>query len=544
MVIKFKSGRLMIISQLVCLMAVLNGCSAGGSSNSTGASAAAPDTIVGSTGSSPSTSATTPPEALASTSAATVTATNSGDACLPFTMPSRDVMFGSSKKVFAHYFYPFPLSIDNRSPKIDYYNTQFLNKEGESSKWSAQGGFLRQRPLPVNASSDPHWQQINMQREVATAIARGITGFTFDVMSVDQATNASSQLHLMLAAAQAVDSRFKIMVMPDITALGTNANDVVQIIQSVAKSPAAYKLADGRLVVSAFDANLNSPAWWQVVLNRLKAAGINVAFVPTFLGWTNYADLYESISYGYADWGTASPAASALFGDDPSIAHGTFKKIFMTPVDSQQFRPKNFLFWEAGNSAAFRTGWSNAIQGKADWVQLVTWNDYSESGEVSPYTDNTLNGSIGTGFYNLNGYYAAWFLTGHAPTITHDVLYYFYRREPTNATAPRQSQVDHAAGSDPAENNIELVAFLTRPTVLKITIGGKTFTHSYATGGMVSFKVPSLPGTPVFTVSRGGLDVFSFQGGVPIYGVSGLPSGVADMTYWSGSASHSGVCSL
>jgi Glycosyl hydrolase family 71 len=544
MVFKLKSGRLMIISQLVCLMAVLNGCSAGGSSSNTGASAAAPDTIVGSTGSSPSTSTTTPPESLASASAATVTATNSGDACLPFTMPTRDVLFGSSKKVFAHYFYPFPLSIDNRSPAKDYYNTQFLNKEGESNKWSAQGGFLRQRPLPVNASSDPHWQQINMQREVTTAIARGITGFAFDVMSVDQATNANSQLHLMLNAAQAVDSRFKIMIMPDITALGTNADAVVQIIQSVAKSPSAYKLADGRLVVSAFDANLNSPAWWQGVLNRLKTAGINTAFVPTFLGWTNYADLFQSISYGYADWGTATAHASSLLEDDPSIAHASFNKIFMMPVDSQQFRPKNYQFWEAGNSASFRTGWNNAIQGKADWVQLVTWNDYSESGEVSPYTDNTLNGTIGTGYYNLNGYYATWFLTGHAPTITHDVLYYFYRREPTNARAPRQSQGDHVAGSDAAENSIELLAFLTAPTDLKIAIGGKTYTHHYATGGVVSFKVPSQPGTPTFTVSRGNLDVFSFKGGVPIYGVSGLPSGVADMTYWSGSASHSGVCSL
>jgi Glycosyl hydrolase family 71 len=458
-------------------------------------------------------------------------------------MPTRDAVFGSSKKVFAHYFYPFPLSIDNRSPKTDYYNTQFLNKEGESDKWSAQGGYLRQRPLPVNASSDSHWKQLNMQLEVSTAIARGITGFAFDVMSVDQVTNATSQLHLMLNAAQAVDSRFKIMVMPDMTALGSDFDGVVQIIESVAKSPAAYKLADGRLVVSAFDANLKSPAWWQAVLTRVKAAGISVAFVPTFLGWTQYADLYESISYGYGDWGTATANASSLLEDDASISHESFNKIFMMPVDSQQFRPKNYQFWEAGNSASFRVGWNNAIQGKADWVQLVTWNDYSESGEVSPYTDITLNPSIGTGYYNLNGYFATWFLTGHTPTLTHDVLYYFYRREPTNAKAPRQSQADKQTGSDAAENDIELLAFLTAPGDLKITIGGKTFTHS-AAAGMVSYKIPTQPGTPVFTLSRGGKDVFSFQGGVSIYGVNGIPSGVADMTYWSGSASKSGVCAL
>ena len=40
-----------------------------------------------------------------------------------------------------------------------------------------------------------------MEREVTQAVARGITGFTFDVMSVDQATNPTSQLHTMLTAA-------------------------------------------------------------------------------------------------------------------------------------------------------------------------------------------------------------------------------------------------------------------------------------------------------------------------------------------------------
>jgi hypothetical protein len=38
--------------------------------------------------------------------------------------------------------------------------------------------------------------------------------------------------------------------------------------------------------------------------------------------------------------------------------------------------------------------------------------------------------------------------------------------------------------------------------------------------------------------------VFSFQGGVQIYGPTGLPSGVEDLTYWSGSASKTGICSL
>lgn len=382
-----------------------------------------------------------------------------------------------------------------------------------------------------------------MQHEVTTAIARGITGFTFDVMSLDEAaTNPNSHLRLMLAAAQAVDSRFKIIVMPDIAALGSDANAVVEIIASVANSPAAFKFADGRLVVSAFDAGLNSPAWWEGVISRLKSRGINIAFIPTFLGWTLYADLFAPISYGFADWGTATVRGSNAMLGDSAFARSAYNKLFMSPIDSQQYRPKGFVYWEAGNSAAFRAGWTGSIQGDSNWVQLVTWNDFSESGEISPYTDATLKRDIGTGYYDLNGYYATWFMTGREPTITHDVLYYFYRREPPGAAGPAQSQTDHIYEGT-AENDIELLAFLTAPGELKITIGGKTYTQN-AAAGMVSFKVPAVPGIPLFTLARNGADVFSFEGGVQIYGHSGLPSGVIDMTYWSGSAAKSGVCSL
>jgi hypothetical protein len=457
-------------------------------------------------------------------------------------MPSADTLFNASKKVFAHYFHPFPVSIDNAASAKDYYNTQYLSKSGESNKWSKQGGFLRQRPLGVAVSTSANWSQLNMENEVRAAIARGITGFTFDVLGTSDATDSNGALRLMLAAAHAVDSRFKIVVMPDLAALGSDSNAVVSIIASVASSPAAYRLSDGRLVVSAFDAGLNSAAWWQSVISRLNTQGIQIAFVPTFLAWPATADAFAAFSYGFADWGTATvPASTGMLGD-PEIIHSTYGKIFMMPVDPQQYRPKDFLFWEAGNSATYRDAWTGSIQGDADWVQLVTWNDFSESSAISPATDATLQRSIGTGYYNLTGYYAAWFLTGQQPQITHDVLYYFYRREATTSAGPAQSQHDTIA-TGAAQNEIELLAFLTSPGVLKITIGGKTFTQN-AAAGMASFSVPSQAGTPVFTLSRNGADVFSFQGGVQIYGAGGLPSGVQDLTYWNGSASKAGVCSL
>lgn len=462
------------------------------------------------------------------------------DSCLPFSMPDASVLFNSSKKVFAHYFYPFPLSVGNKTASDDYYSAHYLNKDGESGKWAAMGGYLRQRPLPVDVRSDRNWQLVNMQQEVRMAMARGITGFAIDVLSPKE-VSGDSHLQLLLGAAQAVDPRFKVMVMPDISALKSDADTVVKIIAAAAASPAAYRLDDGRLVVSAFNAGANSADWWSGVLAQLKARGIAVAFVPTFLGWKAQAAAFAPISYGFADWGTATASAAQAMQSDPAAAHAV-GKIYMMPIDPQQYRPKNSIYWEAGNSAAFRNAWMSAIGGNSDWVQLVTWNDFSESSEVAPYTDATLHRDIGSGFYDLNAYYAAWFLTGKQPAISRDVLYYFYRREPTHAASTAQSTATKIINSSP-ENNIELVAFLTAPGELKITIGGQSTTLN-APAGITSFKVPTAAGVPAFTLARGGAEVFTFQGPLQIFGAAGLPSGLADLTYWSGSAAKAGVCTL
>src|SRR5882724_10180278 len=302
-------------------------------------------------------------------------------ACLPFSMPDSSVLFKAQKKVFAHYFYPFPLSIDNKPADADYYNAQYLNPKGENGKHAALGGYLRQRPLPVVPKSSADVRLQNVEIEVRMAIARGITGFTIDVMSGKEAADSNSHLNMLLQAAKAVDPRFKIVVMPDISALKADADAVSQIIAAAAASDAAYRLDDGRLVVSAFNAGLNPPAWWQGIFDQLKSRGIKVAFVPTFLGWGGQAASFAGISHGFSDWGTATATSSDGMKKDPSLAHDSYGKLYMMPDDPQQYRPKGSVYWEAGNSSTFRTAWMSAINAGADWVQLVTWSDFSESSQ-------------------------------------------------------------------------------------------------------------------------------------------------------------------
>lgn len=452
-------------------------------------------------------------------------------AALPFAPPSP----WQGRRVFAHYFQTFPLSIDNKASAVDYYNVQFLTPTGESGKHVAYGGFLRQRPLAVPTLAAPgDFKGRNMFWEVSMAIARGITGFCYDVLSV--ADGLTGNLPRMLAAAAAVDGRFKIVPMLDMVSLGAGATPGVcaSVVVACAQSPASYRLADGRLVFSAYNAQLQPLVWWQSLIGLLNSQGINVAFLPVLPSSGQTPGSLLPATWACGGWGTATPGPSAALTAAPAHAAGIQ---YMLPVGAQQCRPKANAFWEASNTLAFRNAWQAAIATGADLIQCVTWSDFSESSQVSPCTDATLNPSIGTGFYDLTAYYASWFAYSAPPTITQDVLYWCHRRMPVGAAHSGQVNGMTAvlAGGGPGEDNIEVLAFLTAPGVVKINGA-----QMNCAAGVTSVKTPLVAGVPVFTLQRNGSNVFSSPGPLTIYGAQGQPSGLLDLTYWSGSVTKAG----
>lgn len=447
-------------------------------------------------------------------------------------------LWNAPRRVFAHYFCTFPLSIDNKPAASDYYNLQFLTTTGENGKHVAYGGYLRQRPLPVPpAAAGVDFKSANMQLEVQMAIARGITGFCFDVLTL--ADGLTGRLPAMLTAAAAVDGRFKIMPMLDMSSLGSaiTATQAASVIGLAATSAATLRHADGRLIFAAYNAQLQTLAWWQTMIALLNIQNISVAFIPILPSSGQTPGPLAPASYGVGGWGTNTPGPSAALTAAP--AHGV-GVIYMLPVGPQQCRPKASIFWEASNSVSFRNAWTAAIATGADLIQCVTWSDFSESSQVCPYTDATLNPSIGTGFYDLTAYYATWFATGIQPPITQDVLYWFHRRMTASAAHPNQvnGMTPVLAGGPPEEDNIEVVAFLTAPGTVLINA-----TPFACAAGITSVKVPLAAGIPRFTLQRNGSNVFSAAGPLQIYGPAGLPSGLLDMTYWNGSITAAGLTS-
>jgi len=183
-------------------------------------------------------------------------------------MPSADVLFASPKKVLAHYFYPFPLQIDNVAP--DYYNRNYLVPSGENGKFAAQGGYLRMRPqAQPNPTTTTGYKALNLATEITMAMARGITGFAVDILNLADALSPTGHLQSLLTVAQYVDPRFLITPMLDMTALiGIQPYQGASIIQSIAGYPNVYRLWDGRLVIMAFNA-VQPLDWWKSLITIL-----------------------------------------------------------------------------------------------------------------------------------------------------------------------------------------------------------------------------------------------------------------------------------
>ena len=423
--------------------------------------------------------------------------------CLPFDRPSDAVLAASKKKVFSHYFSPYPLSLDNLPEASDYYTVNYLHPAGEGGKFQASGGLLRDRPIPQAPVTGADWELQNFEKEIRTARAMGLDGFTFDML----ATTGTqwTRLDTMLTAVERLKTDFRIVLMPDMYTTFTDATQLVDAVVSLAKAhpTALFKLADGRVVLAPYGAEKHDNAWWSGALSSLTTAGVPVAFVPLFsnVPWAAAMKAMKTAvpMVGVAAWGARTPSSVPAYASAAATAHAE-GLLWMAPVAPQDMRPKDLAYREAKNSLAFRMQWNDLIAGDADWAQLITWNDYSESTEVSPSLRTQF------GFSDLASYYTAWFKTGSAPKIVRDRILYFHRAHSTTAKPDLTKQTGGPfvlKEATPASDDIEMLAFLTAPATLEIQVGTRT-DRLDAPAGLTSFRVPLAMGKPTFRVVRAG----------------------------------------
>lgn len=420
---------------------------------------------------------------------------NAGSAALPFDLPSNATLKGSPKKVFAHYFTPYPISLDNKAATTDYYTNGYLNPAGESGKHAAYGGLLRDRPL-ARAPIASNYQLEDMKTEIRRASEAGLDGFTVDMLGLSG--THWDRLKLLLQAAPQVDGNFKIMLMPDSNSGATNdAAALAASIASIANSPAVYKLSDGRLVVSPFYPEKRGAAYWQNFISIMKNQyGITVAFVPCFLNYNANAAAFAPFSYGFSNWGNRSPALNASLASNIADAHAK-GKIWMQPVSVQDSRPNQGIYDEANNTENLRVTWNAAIANNAEWVQIPTWNDFSEGAQISPSANNNW------GPLDISSYYLTRYKTGTWPTIKRDVLYVSHRKQPAAAkpTGGQTKLMTLRGGSSPARDTVEVLSVLPAAGNITVKVGASSYSYS-APAGLSSKTYPLSSGTVYASLSR------------------------------------------
>lgn len=426
---------------------------------------------------------------------------------LPFDRAAASTLRAKGRFVFAHYMPNLPRSIDNKDAGSDYYTVNYLNPNGEGGKHKAYGGYVRDRPL-VRAPLSGDWRATDARAEVAQAIQAGIDGFAVDLLQFPAGATHPlwDQTLRLMEAAKAVDPAFKIMIMPDMTALlSYSVDDTAKHLATLAQSSAAHRLSDGRVVIAPFHAESRSVDWWKSLMSVLSSRhGIRTALFPVFLDEPANRSAFLPISYGLSHWGSRNPAwnltsttlATSRIRQTASVKAAG--RLWMQPVSVQDQRPRSGVYEESENTTNLRNTWEIAIRSQADWVQLVTWNDYAEGTQFAPSAKH------GWSYLDITAYYTQWFKTGAAPTIVRDTVYLTHRTQPVNAkqTFPQTKLMKLRGGSAPRDT-VEALTFLTAPATVAVTVGGVT-TSCSAPAGIGTCTVPLRTGSVSVNVVRNG----------------------------------------
>lgn len=240
------------------------------------------------------------------------------------------------------------------------------------------------------------------------------------------------------------------------------------------------------------------PQWWSQLMDILKDEhGITTVFMPVFLD-ARYLDDYSGISYAMGDWGLRNPGHVVAAPDRAAQAHALNSR-WIAPVSVQDVRPSQGVFWESDNLRNLRATWARAIEDDADFVLLVTWNDYSESTSFAP---SMAHGYV---FLDVSAYYATWFKTGSAPTIVRDAMYVTHRTQPFGAepTLAHRLMVLQHGNRNPAQDAVEVQTFFTAEAQVRVQIGSAAHTYT-APAGVYVRSFPLVHGSVEASALRDG----------------------------------------
>ena len=383
--------------------------------------------------------------------------------------------------------------------------------------------------------------------DVRSAMELGIDGFAINAFSGEQARDILSSF---IQAAEKIGAKnFKVFLSADMS-LGFTSKDIVNTIERFGNNP-HYLTINDKPLLSTFGGQDLGDEWWQNnVLSPLKEFGRPITFIPLFdrrdanadtpndANWTKVIESYKSID-GLFSFGI--PKSPPFRLDDKNIGHHWWSLLDGQESLARSLKAKGKLFitsympyyWavchparqytETQGGRGMENAWTSIITKQhPSMVEIITWNDYSESTFIQP-TRIPLTKTDGIpsfphlGYYELLKYYISWYKSGHKPTIVKDAIFAFHRTHPNDAVAS-DSASGCSLGPIPrrqkwgnVQDRIYVTVALTAPADLVVRTGASEHKLSLS-AGLTTVDVPFEPGRPTYELRRAGEKELSFTG--------------------------------
>lgn len=255
--------------------------------------------------------------------------------------------------------------------------------------WHPTGDYARfnNRPADPSASTaDPAY----VGRAIGSARAAGIDGFMVSYFGLPH-----RDVDVYFQAASAVPGwKSALMLETKVANAGRTWREppdpavleqwITSAMDRFRHHPSLLRLADGRAVFFAYRADLVSAEAWRRIIDRVAARGDRIAIVGSDMRAESFSSLSGLFTYNslvYDDLPAAYRLRSDLTRTDHLLHPTRERKVWVATVTpgmnytGPALEPR---YYDRENGERYRRQWEAALASGADWVLVVTWNDYAE----------------------------------------------------------------------------------------------------------------------------------------------------------------------
>ncbi|HEY3329776.1 MAG TPA: endo-1,3-alpha-glucanase family glycosylhydrolase [Capsulimonadaceae bacterium] len=412
--------------------------------------------------------------------------------------------------------------------------------------------------------------------EIQMAQSMGIDGFGLDIMQAN--SDYHNAVEALFEAAKELNSGFQLFFECDYGNPKKTPSDYADLVRQYGKHANYFKVK-GKPLVCAYGADTGGyglkPAepvswwkdsnpyaaieWWKEnLIAPLKKDRIEVYFVPiTWWQLVLGGGTVKSSQEEMAAWGDAAQGMSMWQIQNSPIGGGLpvlerqgieshkAGKTWMTSIathywwgsyfsiGSWHWQPgealkadnsnRNGKFFEHAGGQGLEAQWVSAmVTQNADWVMMLTWNDYNESyiepiDDYKKYPNGTAQGApLGwykpqAGMDELNRYYTQWYKTGRTPKIIADSIFYSYITHSYKTVAAKDPRPAVSTGNTAPSDNLYVTTALTAPAKLRVDSGSTTATFDVP-AGVTHTVTPFVAGAQTFSLWRDGKKINSVEG--------------------------------